>query len=146
MKTKTAEEIMAKINPSTPHSLTVWTDEMVIQAMHEYASQGAEEVDWKVISFAMYLTGHDEGTIKQMLNDWQPSSCHQQNGSPVDGREWVRVEDVYKIWQFADAQRQIIVKKHDESDNKTEMLCCVFCIVDIMDEIADLINPLLPKA
>ena len=95
MKTKTAEEIMAKINPSTPHSLTVWTDEMVIQAMHEYASQVAEAVELSQLLFDcnQVLTGYamddswsewDESVrqrvIKMQYDINQPSSRHQENG------------------------------------------------------------------
>ena len=100
MKTKTAEEIMAKINPSTPHSLTVWTDEMVIQAMHEYASQGPEAVGntsdagiralldkiiLKVVNEEVYfypsISSLELNKILASYN--QPSSRHQQNGSPA---------------------------------------------------------------
>ena len=77
---------------------------------NEYASQGAEAVDvLKEVQQRLWYDTDSEGQPKSSITDivemWdkvnkvlhQPSSRHQQNGvaaSPVDGREWVRVEDV----------------------------------------------------
>ena len=71
-----------------------------------------------------------------------------QSVSPNDAKPLVSrrfsSEDLHGIWQFADAQRQIIVQKHEQSSNSVEMMCLAFaanCIVDIMDEIAELLEP-----
>lgn len=105
MKTKTAEEIMAKINPSTPHSLTVWTDEMVLQAMHAYASQGAEAVDVEQ-QYNKWLEETKRGgsvLVGSSLREFfawlrsQPSSRHQQNGMELP-LEWSPVESE-RLWQ-----------------------------------------------
>ena len=53
-------------------------------------------------------------------------------------------QEVYGIWQFADAQLQIIKGKKEASQNHVEMMCLSFtanCIVDIMDTIADMLEP-----
>lgn len=53
-------------------------------------------------------------------------------------------QEVYGIWEFADAQLKIIKAKKDQSDNHAESSCLSFasnCIVDIMDTIADMLEP-----
>ena len=53
-------------------------------------------------------------------------------------------EDLQGIWQFANAQFSMIRNKQEESSNPTERMCLAFtanCIVDIMDEIAELLEP-----
>ena len=124
-------QIISEINPSTPHSLTVWTDEMVLQAMHAYASQVAEAVDvysgdLNTERIKQYRLLHEqynisESTVRDIFCkgiDWyksqlhQPYSSHQQNGSPApDG--WVRVEDGQENGESSICQHDFVLKYMD---------------------------------
>lgn len=53
-------------------------------------------------------------------------------------------EELHGLWQFANAQYLIIKEKHETSDNYVENMCLAFaanCIIDIMDEIAEMLEP-----
>ena len=81
-----------------------------------------------------------------MRNDEQnvePTSESGNDAKPIVSRSFSE-QEVYGIWQFADAQLQIIKAKKEASQNHVEMMCLSFtanCIVDIMDTIADMIEP-----
>lgn len=73
----------------------------------------------------------------------QNPSVSQPNANTNVSRSFSE-QEVYGIWQFADAQLQIIKGKKKASQNHVEMLCLSFtanCIVDIMDTIADMLEP-----
>lgn len=53
-------------------------------------------------------------------------------------------DELKGLWEFANAQYLLIKEKHANSDNHVEILCLAFagnCIVDIMDEIAEMLEP-----
>lgn len=53
-------------------------------------------------------------------------------------------EDLQGIWQFANSQFNMIRNKQEESSSPEVRMCLAFtanCIVDIMDEIAELLEP-----
>jgi len=53
-------------------------------------------------------------------------------------------EEVYGLWQFANAQYLLLKERHSRSENHVEIMCLAFtanCIIDIMDEIAEMLEP-----
>lgn len=53
-------------------------------------------------------------------------------------------EELHGLWQFANAQYLMIKEKHEESDNHVEIMCFAFtanCIINIMDEIVEMLEP-----
>jgi len=70
---------------------------------------------------------------------------NELNSSPTPSVDKLIPENkVYEIWQFADAQLRIIKDKKEHSKNHVEIMCLTFtanCIVDIMDTIADILEP-----
>ena len=53
-------------------------------------------------------------------------------------------EELHGLWQFANAQFQMIKAQKEKSNNDIEIRCLSFtanCIVDIMDEIAEMLEP-----
>jgi hypothetical protein len=53
-------------------------------------------------------------------------------------------EELHELWLFTNAQYQILKEKHDKSQNHVESVCLAFaanCIIDIMDEIAEMLEP-----
>ena len=53
-------------------------------------------------------------------------------------------KELYGLYQFANAQLQIIKTQTETAHNNVEVRCLAFagnCIVDIMDEIAEMLEP-----
>ena len=53
-------------------------------------------------------------------------------------------KELYGLWQFVDAQRKMISDKQQDSTNVAERFALAFtgnCLVDIMDEIAEMLEP-----
>lgn len=84
--------------------------------------------------------------LEQNLNDVlkMTGDTFSQHDAKLPVSRSFSSEELHGIWQFADAQRKIIVQKHETSSNNVEMMCLAFaanCIADIMDEIAELLEP-----
>ena len=75
---------------------------------------------------------------KRLPENENTPSCLGDTGRSFTSKE------LYGLWQFVDAQRKMIYDKQQDSTNVAERFALVFsvnCLVDIMDEIAEMLEP-----